>query len=277
MTYNIYGGRGRTTDVEINAVTKVLNELKPDLVALQEVDRGTKRAGRKDIAMILGKNLGMHYMFGAAIPLQGGEYGDAILSRWPITPEAHLTLPSSPNREKRSLIAGRVEIPDRQGGALWFGSTHFDHMDGDADRLLQAKAVLEAIQQTQLSAVVAGDFNCEPDSPPFRILSGRLLDTRKDHRPPSYDSVHPKTNIDGVLASPQTAWKVIETKTGAEIRANDPEWGELLKIASDHLPVLVVLERMTDSKKSEAPLAGEKSGLPNGISDGVADPVQHAR
>ena len=253
VTYNIYGGRGRMTDDDLAALTKVLSTLKPDLVALQEVDRNTARSRKKDVSLILGKSLGMHSMFGAAMPLSGGEYGDAILSRWPMTPAEHIALPSSPDREKRNLIAARIEIPEIRGGPIWFGSTHFDHIEGDTDRLPQAKAVVEVIHQAGMPGVVAGDFNCEPDSEPFRIMSAALLDTRKDHPRPTYSSDKPQINIDGVLATPRSAWKVIETRTGAQILPDDPAWAALLKRASDHLPVLVVLERAAASPKPVTP------------------------
>ncbi len=277
VTYNIYGGRGRMADDDLAALTQVLRTLKPDLVALQEVDRNTARSGRKDVSRMLGKSLGMHSLFGSAMPLTGGEYGDAILSRWPMTPAAHVALPSSPDREERTLIAARIEIPGNQGGPIWFGSTHFDHRQGDTDRLPQAKAVVDAIQQAGMPGVVAGDFNCEPDSEPFRVMSAALMDTRKDHPRPTYSSEKPRINIDGVLATPQGGWRVMEAKTGTEVMDHDPEWAALLRRASDHLPVLVVLERATTPENPAAASASGESNLPDRFRDGVADTVHDAR
>jgi hypothetical protein len=45
-----------------------------------------------------------------------------------------------------------------------------------------------------------------------------------------------------VLLSRALRWRVVEVRTGDELFPRDPAWKELLARASDHLPVLVVLE-----------------------------------
>ena len=47
VTWNIYGGRGHMAEADLSAIADVLRRLDPDLAALQEVDRGTRRAGRR--------------------------------------------------------------------------------------------------------------------------------------------------------------------------------------------------------------------------------------
>lgn len=61
-----------------------ITNLQPDLVALQEVDQKTGRSSGIDQAAELGHLTGMHWVFGKAMDYQGGGYGLAVLSRFPI-------------------------------------------------------------------------------------------------------------------------------------------------------------------------------------------------
>ena len=59
------------------AVTAALRRERPDIVLLQEVDRGTKRSGSIDIAAELARQLGMSYTFEPAFR-ELGQGGDAV-------------------------------------------------------------------------------------------------------------------------------------------------------------------------------------------------------
>src|SRR5687767_2104731 len=61
------------------AVIATLNALNADVIALQEVDRKTKRSGGVDQPALLGRALGMHVVFAATMPFDDGEYGLALL------------------------------------------------------------------------------------------------------------------------------------------------------------------------------------------------------
>src|SRR5690606_31245260 len=88
MTYNIHIANTPSEPasvVDIAAIAKVINEVKPDFVALQEVDRFTDRSGKDlDQAAALAELTGMHHQFFKAIDRSNGEYGVAILSKYPI-------------------------------------------------------------------------------------------------------------------------------------------------------------------------------------------------
>ena len=269
VTWNIYGGRGHMAEADLSAIADVLRRLDPDLAALQEVDRGTRRAGRRDVSAEIGKLLGLHSAFGPSIPLSGGEYGNALLSRWPLTQIRSPALPSSPNREPRSMVIAHAAVPTRHGGPVWLVSTHFDHQPGDTDRLPQARALMEEVEKAGMPVLLGGDFNCAPESNPFRVLSGQMMDTRCQHPRPTYPSDGPRKNIDGILAYPRDGWRVVEARAGDEIFPDDPEWQALLQRASDHLPVLVVLERTRGYPGG--------SGVADGVHDGIADRVHDAR
>src|SRR5690606_6371938 len=103
MTYNIHIANPPSRGpgfVDINAIANVIKKEKPDLVALQEVDRFTERSGKDlDQAKAIAEQTGMHYFFAKALNRSGGEYGVAILSQEPILSSQLHSLPGADGME----------------------------------------------------------------------------------------------------------------------------------------------------------------------------------
>ena len=111
LTYNIHHGEGRDGRVDYERLAATIARLKPDVIALQEVDNKTRRVDGIDQATELARRLKMKHFFGKAIDFSGGQYGQAILSRFPIgTHKTHL-LPSGAEQEQRIAVEATVK-PD---------------------------------------------------------------------------------------------------------------------------------------------------------------------
>ncbi len=124
LCYNIHHGEGTDQKVDLPRLAQVISKLKPDLVALQEVDQGNKRTGQVDQPGELARLTGLHGIFGKQIPYQGGSYGQAILARSkPEHPKVHL-LPGEPDREQRIAFEVTVTLA---GQPIVFASTHLHH------------------------------------------------------------------------------------------------------------------------------------------------------
>src|SRR5690606_16250040 len=104
VSYNIRHGRGMDDSLDLSRSAAVLASLRPDIVGLQEVDDRVERSGNVDEAAELGEQLGMEHVFGAFMPYQGGRYGMAILSRFPIVSVNPLRLPEG-NEPRIALLA----------------------------------------------------------------------------------------------------------------------------------------------------------------------------
>src|ERR1700687_6094305 len=63
MTYNIHVGVGMDKKMDLQRIADVINQEHPDLVALQEVDRGVKRTHGVDEIAELGRMTRMEYAF----------------------------------------------------------------------------------------------------------------------------------------------------------------------------------------------------------------------
>lgn len=174
MTYNIYGARpGGIPDLQ--DLADVINRAEPDLVALQEVDKFTKRNGEDiDVAKELGDLCGMEYFFARARDHQNGEYGDAVLSKLPIKETKAYNLDVDPELggEQRSVARITVEVG---GDDIYFISTHFDHLSDETNRIRQAKKFNSIIANYNKPLIVGADFNSKPESKTIKILKEQLV------------------------------------------------------------------------------------------------------
>ena len=166
MTWNIHHGattNGSTASPE--QLAAVIRTQRPDLVALQEVDRHCSRSGGTDQAAELGRLTGMHALFAKATDEDGGESGLALLSRFPTEDIRILPLPKGDTT--RIVLIVRVATP---AGPLGFACTQLDA--GSATRrLAQAQIVSSAILGESRAAVLAGDLHDPPDTPVMNVFA----------------------------------------------------------------------------------------------------------
>ena len=105
LCYNIHHAAGVDRNLNVPRIARVIKSVKPDLVALQEVDNKAGRSGRVEHETDLSRVSFMRHVFCANIPLQGGHYGNAILSRFPIGRHKNHLLPNVDSCELRGVLA----------------------------------------------------------------------------------------------------------------------------------------------------------------------------
>ena len=227
MTYNIHHGEGTDGAVDLARIAQVIREVRPDLVALQEVDQRTRRTGGVDQTAELARLTGMHGLFGPQIPFEGGKYGQAILSR---TPASDLTvhwLPKEPDRERRIAVSCQIELDDQR---ITFVTTHLHHQNASF-RERQAEAINKLFANSPQPVILAGDLNVRPESSVMKILAPHWqngTDGVADRW--TFPATKPEAQIDFVLARPVDRWSVRETSVPPE------------PLASDHCPLVVDYE-----------------------------------
>jgi endonuclease/exonuclease/phosphatase family metal-dependent hydrolase len=229
MTYNIHHGEGMDKKPDLPRIAAVIRAAEPDFVALQELDLGTRRTNAVFQAEELARLTKMHFVFGPAMDYDGGKYGDAILTRLPIVSAQTLQLPFKPIERHEPRVA--LEAVCKVGGEeVVFISTHLDHSREPSDRLEQAGQINAAYRGDERAIILAGDFNCQPGSPPMRELS-RVWTLASNADPsPTAPADAPNAKIDHVLVKPESRWHIAEV-----IVINEP-------VASDHRPVVVKLD-----------------------------------
>ena len=256
MTYNIHHAAGGDGRVDLERIAKVIRRAKPDLVALQEVDRKTARSGGMDQPAQLAELTGMHVEYGPTSLYDEGEYGNAVLSRYEIKSRRVHTLPyrAGGQREPRGALEVRVE-PSDQSGEIAFVSVHLDHTAAeDSDRPAQTKALASLVSQkdVEVPTILAGDFNCGPGSEPLEVFKRSWTDATAKSEFRTSPTFVPDKKIDLVFVKPDHRWKVKSAEVIDELSA------------SDHRPVKVVLElqpapeteKQEHEEKSRAPWRG---------------------
>jgi endonuclease/exonuclease/phosphatase family metal-dependent hydrolase len=229
LSYNIHHGEGVDGKLDLPRIAGVIKSVKPDLVALQEVDQGTERTNKVDQATELARLTGLNVVFGGNIRYQGGAYGNAVLSRLPISRHKNLLLPNFDDGEQRGVLQVEVELPGEHG-TLLFLATHLDHRPGDRERFASAKVINELASEGKgQPAVLAGDLNDVPDS---RALGefGTVWSRANEKALPTIPVHRPARQIDFILFRPAERWKA------AEVQVLDEA------VASDHRAIFAVLE-----------------------------------
>ena len=252
MTYNIYGARATSpaTAADLDAIAEVIRRQNPDFVTLNEVDVFTNRTG-KDVhqARDLAEKLGMEWHFSKAIDRDGGEYGDAVLSKYPILEKRSYRLPCAAEQpgEDRSLCVIRVQI---DGKDLYVASTHLDHLSGDASRLVQATEI-RRIRDTELEGdlILCGDLNAIPSSNVIATMTSFLTNTGPIDQY-TFPSDDPSRKIDYIMYAPIEHFGVQNCQVVS--RGNQQVDGV---DASDHRPVIADIRFQT-----EEDISGEDGG-----------------
>lgn len=233
MTYNIQNGALNTQagTYDFGRIASVIQSARPDIVAIQEVDNGSLRTGKKNWMQELGVMTGMYAFFGATITtlpsgfLQWkGEYGIGILSKerplsWRF--ETFNKSEGSTDEVRGMLIC---EFPE-----FFFVSTHFSL--NAPDRLIAAKRLNELAQTVGKPIFLAGDFNALPTYEAPKELSKEyvILSTSES----TFPSSAPAKCIDWIMCSKRFSLPAV-LSTGI---VRQP--GIDMSICSDHLPVWV--------------------------------------
>src|SRR6478736_5106649 len=217
ITYNIHHGEGMDKKFGLERIAKLLVAEKPDIVALEEVDQGTKRASRVDQPAEFARLTGMEVVFGRNIPFEGGGYGTAVLTRLPIRSKESVKLKpfykdTPEHKEQRGVQV--LELGEKGGPGLLFLCTHLDFRPADDERMNSAQTINELIRKRgdQL-AIIAGDFNATPESAPIHEFAKEWKIAGWDGADAkgilTFPADKPDRRIDYVMYRPANKWTVV--------------------------------------------------------------------
>ncbi len=248
MSYNIRHGVGnhpadpRTLgDLDLDRVVQVIQDAGPAIVGLQEVDRGQPRSDGVDQPSWLANKLGMHSCYGPNVELDGGEYGTAILSRYPIRSHENILLPTYDGREPRGLLVATIDVPGI--GPVTFANTHLQvggpgYEDAAiAERRDQAARIAGRLGEVDAPVVLTGDFNAQPGDPElapldlFRDAWQAAGNAGPGYTIPTSPTDDATQRIDMIYVGRQ--WRVLACRVVIT---------EASRMASDHYPVIADLE-----------------------------------
>ncbi len=223
LCWNLHHGVGEDGKLDLERIATFIREQKPDVVALQEVDNRCRRSRSVDQAAELARLTGMHGAFGKAMDYDGGEYGQAILSRHPIGETKVHRLPGE--GEPRIAFEAGIEM---DGGKFVLVTVHLDHQREER-RLKQAETLAAALGEVEGPVILAGDFNDVPGSATLKAFGDPWRAVEKKEPALTCPAREPRVEIDHIFV------RGFVPVGKAEVL---PE-----AVASDHRPVAAVVER----------------------------------
>jgi endonuclease/exonuclease/phosphatase family metal-dependent hydrolase len=224
VTYNVHRCRGMDRRTRPDRVAAVLRDVGADIIALQEVI-GAGPHGQSHIEEI-GAALGMGWVMSWVRHLRGHQFGNAVLSRFPIMHHGQYDL-SWKSCEQRCLQ--RVDV-DVHGKRLHVYNVHL----GTAilERRYQARRLATLVADRHVSGpkIVLGDFNEWMRGLTTTLLSAKLKsvdlgDFLKRRR--TYPGLFPILHLDHIYYSGRL-----------EIADVSLPRTRLSLVASDHLPLV---------------------------------------
>lgn len=220
MTYNVHSCKDINKKNSLNRIAELIRQEKPAVVGLNEIESFSPRTWMVNQPKRLAMSRDMLYIYGPTLRLGPlGFFGNAVLSRYPISKTANFRLPGS--REPRCCL--KVELRISGGNVTVFG-THLGL--NRQERAEQIAELADIVSKEKNPVILMGDFNCGTDQ--MQLLYKTLTDTGQLFGSGStYPSSGPVDRIDYILVSPECKCKNVY------LPVSD---------ASDHLPVIAELE-----------------------------------
>ncbi|WP_286882778.1 endonuclease/exonuclease/phosphatase family protein [Sphingobacterium sp. UBA5980] len=203
MTYNIYSAR----KMGIEAIASVIKKVDPDVVSLQEVERNTAINPMdfpKEIAALTGMQ---YYYFAHALTLKKGDYGNVILSKYPLleTKSIHLGV-ANDGDDIRSFGYALLE---KEGKQFYFATTHLGYKKDDATRLKQIDEILAEIKNLKKPIILGADLNSRPNSQTMPALQKWFsLPCQTPNCEWTVPTPKPTYTCDWLIYAPQQAFEV---------------------------------------------------------------------
>jgi endonuclease/exonuclease/phosphatase family metal-dependent hydrolase len=222
VSYNIQGHAARKRADHIPKIAETIAALAPDVVGLQEVHSRTRLSSMVDQAETLASLTGLSLYFGKSIPMEGGEYGNAVLTRGTIDSARVHPLPGA--GEQRSLLESQITV---DGTTIAFFVTHlaaWGRLLRNA-RLSQIASIGDITARGHAPHILVGDFNVPPAAEEMRVLQSHgHLRAAGETREPTFPMT--RQRLDYVFCDPR--WEYVR----GEVVHRGP---------SDHWPLVAEL------------------------------------
>jgi endonuclease/exonuclease/phosphatase family metal-dependent hydrolase len=239
MTYNVHSCIGMDGKLSPERIARVIDRYAPDIAALQELDVGRVRTARMDQAHVIAGHLEMDFYFHPAMHVEEERYGDAILTHLPMRLVKAGPLPGLPDKpylESRGALWVAVDVCGTEFHVI---NTHLGLLPRERKVQIDALLGTEWLSHPDClgPVILCGDLNARPASPVCRRLRQRLNDAQTElrwYRPRGTFFPRFAARIDYVFVEP-----------GLEVTDVEVPETELVRVASDHLPLVVEVRTPT--------------------------------
>jgi endonuclease/exonuclease/phosphatase family metal-dependent hydrolase len=234
MTYNIHSGVGVDKRYDLGRIRRVLDDERPDIAALQEVECRSRRTSFDDQSSDLASHLAVTSSYCTTRAAGQGTFGIAVLSAFRVLHEQHYDLSYQTWREPRYCL--RVDLEVEPGAVLHVFNCHLGL--GARERTFQRKQMVSDLillsETLHHPVVLMGDFNDRPISVVHRSVRKHFTDafTAAGKRwGPTFRAGPIPLRLDHIYLSGSI--RVVD----CWVRNDD-----LTRVASDHRPVIASVE-----------------------------------
>lgn len=204
---------GKPANFNADTYSDFIRQYNPDVVVFQEMDNFTTRNGNKDLLSEMAVKLGMFPYFGKAFTYAGGDFGNAILSKYPFYNARTITAKPTGASEMRACSWIDLLLPDKR--KVRVAVTHLDVASDDQVRISMLATInTNMLANNELPTLLIGDFNATPESDTMNYAKFRWQDIGEGTGN-TISSTNPTKRIDYVMGYPKT-W----IKKGYEIVCN---------------------------------------------------------
>ena len=256
MTYNVHSCIGMDGSVSPRRIARVIARYDPDVIALQEIDANMNNSIILDQASTIAGELGMEFHFHPVRESPNGEFGNAILSKYPVK---LIQLSALSRRSKvyklqfstLSQPRGRMEVEIDVNGTLLrlvnthLGLTHEERkiqvrdLFGNGGEEGGKRELISTDSTRIIPTILCGDFNSTPKQYAYKAICEVMHDveTKFEHNAnlrlakKTFPSRYPTVRLDHIFINDKI--KVMKIVV--------PE-NHLTKVASDHLPLIADLD-----------------------------------
>ncbi|KOP68426.1 hypothetical protein AMS62_26635 [Bacillus sp. FJAT-18019] len=217
MTYSIRHGKGLDGHTKLQRLAEEIAKTNADVVALQGIDRFIPRSGFQDQLKKLSKQLGMYSCFSPSINLLVSQYGNAILSKYPIITKEITFMRGT--KERRSILMAKIQMDI---DVLTVINTHLGKHT--KERTKHIPILLNTLNLYDKPSVLAGDFNMEMDDSLMKSFSSHWQKIELQEKNPTFKNGR---EIDHIFVNMPTEYASAWVQHSA---------------ASDHHPVIARIQ-----------------------------------
>jgi len=226
MSFNIHHGANSENLGTLDKMAELIKSSGADIVGLQEVDSVCKRSGNVDQAKYLGEKSGLYYTFVKHFSYDGGSYGQALLSRFPIKSTHNERLPvySSTTNAEVALLVSSLSLSKNVN--LNVAVAHLDYRN-EASRVKQVDTLHKILKTYKEKLILMGDMNATAESETMLQLT-KEFDLTQQPQQFTFPAKDPTKKIDYILVQKK---KGIKSKSAVVLEDE----------SSDHRAIMSIL------------------------------------
>ncbi len=240
MTYNIHHAAGTDGMATIGNIAKCIRESDADIVALQDVDRETNRVGLADELTMLADLTHMTYAFARSESIDGGENGNALLTRYAILEEKPVIFSVQSDKQQCSLMRLVLDV---EGTNVVVLNTQ---LAGSATDTVQRANVSELAAYARgtesFPTLFCGSLSPSSDSSAFTLLGGIFRDCW-EIAGAGFGATFPSSRPDRRIDFIYVLKSLVPTDTKSPEISLQPTGAEVIPdTSSDHRPLVVTVK-----------------------------------